>query len=76
MTPYRNTNRNSNIESYQIFEDSILVAFKSGKHRNYLYDHQTPGKLIVEQMKILAISGRGLNSYISSVVRARYSKKW
>ena len=76
MTPYRNMNGNSNIDSYRISEDSIHVVFKSGIKRNYVYNHQTPGKVIVDQMKALAISGSGLNTYISTVVKARYAEKW
>lgn len=76
MTPYRNLNGSSNIHSYQISEDSIHVVFKSGRQRNYVYNHQTPGKMIVDQMKFLAISGSGLNAYISSIVKSRYAEKW
>lgn len=76
MTPYRNLNGNSSIDSYQISEDSIHVVFKSGRQRNYVYNHLTPGKMLVDQMKALAISGRGLNAFISTVVKTRYAEKW
>lgn len=76
MTPYRNLNGNSSIDSYQISEDSIHVVFKSGRQRNYVYNYQTPGKMIVDQMKTLAISGSGLNAYISTAVKTRYAEKW
>lgn len=76
MKPYRNLNGNSNIVSYEITEDSIQVVFKSGAQRNYLYNYVSPGRDIVEKMKVLAEQGHGLNSYISSTVKDRYAKKW
>ncbi|MCA0447998.1 MAG: hypothetical protein LCH54_17410 [Bacteroidetes bacterium] len=76
MKPYRNVNGNSNIVSYEITEDSIHVVFKSGAQRNYLYNYTSPGRAIVEVMKVLADQGHGLNTYISSTVKTRFSKKW
>ncbi|AMN46058.1 hypothetical protein ACG33_02815 [Steroidobacter denitrificans] len=76
MTPYRNLNGNSNVVSYEATEESILVVFRSGTYRNYLYDANRPGKTVVERMKILAAQGRGLNSYIASVVKDSYARKW
>jgi hypothetical protein len=76
MELYQNLSRNSNIVSYQIFEDSIHIVFKSGRYRNYLYTYVKPGRYAVEHMKNLAIQGIGLNSYISSVVKTNYARKW
>lgn len=76
MTPYRNLNGNSNIASYEATEDSITVVFKSGSCRSYRYDYSRPGKSIVERMKSLAAQGYGLNSYIASVVKDNFSRKW
>ena len=76
MTPYRNLNGTSNVVSYEAKEDSIHVVFKSGTHRNYLYDHSRPGKPMVDRMKALAAQGHGLNSYIGTTVRQNFAKKW
>lgn len=76
MTPYKNLGGDSNIESYEITETSIHVRFKSGRTRNYLYDSSRPGVAIVSTMKRLAAQGQGLNSYIKTVVRSNFSKKW
>ena len=76
MTPYRNLNGSSNVIAYEVTKDSIQVAFKSGRHRNYLYNSVRPGSTMVEKMKQLAAQGHGLNSYISSIVKDRYAKKW
>jgi len=76
MTPYRNLGENSNIVAYEITENTIQVIFRRGRYRNYLYDSVRPGSAAVEKMKILAEQGRGLNAYISSVIKGRYARKW
>ncbi|BFM38214.1 hypothetical protein OLK001_01400 [Synechocystis sp. LKSZ1] len=76
MTPYRNLNGNSNVLEYEATDDSIHVVFKSGAHRNYLYNHVRPGKAMVDRMKALANQGHGLNSYISTTVKSNFAKKW
>lgn len=76
MTPYRNLSGNSDVATYEATEGSIHVVFKSGRFRNYLYNSVRPGQVVVERMKALAAQGRGLNSYISSVVKDRYARKW
>lgn len=76
MKPYLNLNGNSNIVSYDTTDDSIHVVFKSGTHRNYLYNNARPGKAIVDKMKALAAQGHGLNSYISTTVKTSFAKKW
>ena len=76
MTPYRNLGGNSNVVSYEATEEPIHVVFKSGRYRNYLYNSVRPGQIVMERMKALAAQGFGLNSYISSVVKDRYARKW
>lgn len=76
MRLYRNLNGNSNVVSYETTEDSIHVVFRSGTHRNYLYNHIRPGRAVVDRMKALASQGHGLNSYISTTVKSNYAKKW
>lgn len=76
MTPYRNVNGNSNVESYEITDDAIHVRFRSGIHRNYLYNSMCPGKSVVDKMRALAVQGHGLNSYISTTVKSSFARKW
>ncbi|NNM81598.1 MAG: hypothetical protein HKL98_03205 [Burkholderiales bacterium] len=76
MTPYRNLNVNSDIVSYEIAENSIHLVFRSGKHRNVLYDDFRPGKAKVEKMKALARQGYGLHSYIADAVRHDFARSW
>lgn len=76
MEGYENFGGDSNIDSYEISDDRILVVFKSGKERNYLYTYNRPGKYHVDMMKKLAIQGEGLNSYINTIVMKNFESKW
>jgi replicative superfamily II helicase len=76
MSPYKNLSGRSGVLSYDITGDSIVVVFRSGRFRNYLYNNQRPGEQVVNRMKQLAEQGYGLNSYISTTVKTRFARKW
>ena len=76
MTPYKNLGGDSGVEAFDITEASIHVRFRAGSQRNYLYDSTRPGIVVINEMKRLALQGRGLNSFISSTVKGNFSKKW
>lgn len=63
----------SNVEAYEIFEDAIIVKFY-GTSRCYSYSYKRAGIRHVENMKALAIRGRGLNSYINLNCKDLYDK--
>jgi hypothetical protein len=62
MDRYKNLGGNSNVAAYEIGHDSIKVQFFDKS--TYLYTYQSAGAAKVEQMKLLAMNGKGLNSYI------------
>lgn len=66
MEKYKDWDNDSNIESYEIGEDFIIVEFKNGRDRFYKYTYGSAGSSNVEQMKRLAQLGDGLNSFIST----------
>jgi hypothetical protein len=73
MTPYGNLNGSSGITAYEIRARSIVVEFR---HRGkYLYDYAIPGETDVEKMKVLALEGSGLATYINREIRGRYAAK-
>lgn len=74
MERYKNLGGDSGVVGFEIGEDSITVKFSDGWL--YLYDSQRPGKAHVEQMKALAVAGRGLNSYISKTIKKNFARKW
>lgn len=73
MEYYANLGGDSGVRAYEITDTAITVQFRDGAV--YLYNYLSPGRLDVERMKKFAIDGRGLNAYISSVVRKRYARK-
>ncbi len=70
MTHYKGSSTGG-ILSYEIGENKITVKFKDGT--TYLYDYNRPGKELVEEMKRLAVLGKGLTTYINKHVRENYS---
>jgi hypothetical protein len=66
-------NPQSGITAFRIGPDYIRVRF--GSDTVYTYDYDSTGKLRIERMKQLARQGRGLNTYISQVVRDAYAGK-
>jgi hypothetical protein len=74
MIRYRNVQGDSGVTAYSIGDDWIRVQFR-GHDDVYVYDWRRPGREHVEQMKRLAVSGRGLASYISRHVGDNYAAK-
>lgn len=71
MERYRNAGGDSGVYAYEIGADYIEVQF-SGTSRTYTYSYRKAGRNHVEEMKSLARSGSGLNSYINRYVKYLY----
>ncbi|MBP2544537.1 hypothetical protein [Acinetobacter guillouiae] len=69
MERYLDSDGDSGVVAYEIGDTYIRVKF-SGTAKTYTYSYQSAGANRVEDMKGLARSGNGLNSYIM-----RYAKK-
>ena len=52
---YKDLNRDSGVQAYDIGTDSISVQFKD--RHTYLYTYRSAGKYHIERMKVLAIGG-------------------
>ena len=73
MQRYKNQSGKSAIRAYEIYEKSIVIEFRyAGK---YLYNYDQPGPEHVEEMKRLAVEGKGLSTYITQNVRKLFAKK-
>ena len=72
MKDYKGS-ENGGIAGYECDDKSIKLQFKDG--RCYLYTNKKPGKKHVEEMKKLAVSGKGLTTYVNQNVRDNYEKK-
>jgi len=63
MRPYLNLSGNSGVREYEPGPDFIRVQFHSGDL--YLYTYESAGRDNVEEMKRLAVAGKGLSTFIS-----------
>ncbi len=73
MDRYRNLSGSSNVFAYEISDDRVTVQFNDGS--TYLYSNAKTGIRNIEQMKRLAVQGRGLNSFINTQVKKLYEAK-
>lgn len=73
MERYRNIIGDSGVSAYEIGADFIRVQFSTGA--TYLYTYSSAGSVNIEQMKVLAQKGDGLNSFINTRVRKLYARK-
>jgi len=73
MEIYGNLGGDSGVVAYEFDSASIRVKFRDGWI--YTYDYESTGQINVERMKTLASAGRGLNSFISRVVRKNFASK-
>jgi hypothetical protein len=73
MERYRNSGRDSGVDSFEIGDDYIEVKF-TGTFKKYRYSYMRAGRHHVDQMKVLARRGSGLNSYINSNVKFKFDR--
>jgi hypothetical protein len=73
MQPYKNLSGTSGVVAFEAGESHIDIEFQDG-HR-YRYDYAKTGKNEVEIMKSLALTGKGLATFINQSVRERFAQK-
>lgn len=73
MRPYKNLRGNSGVEAFEIEADAIVIRFHGGA--TYRYTHAATGRDEVEEMKMRALAGRGLSTFISQRVGKRYARR-
>lgn len=79
MEIYSNFSGESNVSLYEIGDDHIIVKFKNRSkdgRDTYKYSYSSTGQKNVDHMKLLAISGTGLNTFINKKVKKFYENKW
>jgi hypothetical protein len=70
MTVYKNVSGASGITHYEIDEDYVAVKF-NGEPRVYYYSSVHIPKHHIEKMKMFAVSGKGLATYINKNPQVR-----
>lgn len=73
MERYKNLGGDSGVVAYEFGADSIKVQFRGGDV--YLYTYESTGPNDIDTMKSLALSGQGLNEFISRHVKKRFAAK-
>lgn len=71
MEKYKNRGGDSGVSAFEIGSDYISVKF-NGTSKIYTYSHSRAGRSHVDQMKLLARNGLGLNGYIKKYVNELY----
>jgi hypothetical protein len=69
----KNNSGTSGVEFYEIENKDIIVQFIDGSI--YKYTYNSAGEAAVEKMKELAMSGKGLTTYINQYVKDKYEAK-
>lgn len=72
MKTYKNLSGKSGVVTYEIGRTFIKIKF-AGDPKVYTYNYERPGKVIVEEMKSLALKGRGLSDFILDEVGANFA---
>jgi hypothetical protein len=70
---YSDLSGQSGVTAYEVLPDGIKVQFSGGPV--YLYTYASAGQACIEAMKQAALAGRGLATYISRYVKARYAAR-
>lgn len=73
METYKNLGGDSGILYFEIGSDYIRVEFDD--EAIYTYTYASAGEYNIEEMKKIATSGEGLNSFINKYVRKKYASK-
>jgi hypothetical protein len=69
----KNNSGTSGVEFYEIENEDIIVQFIDGNI--YRYSYKSAGVEAIEEMKRLAMAGKGLTTYINKYVKDKYESK-
>ncbi len=72
MKPYKDSDNDSNIEAYEYGDNWITIRFKDDSE--YDYSDEVVSHYVLNQMKLLADEGDGLNTFINKN-KTRYKSK-
>jgi len=73
MKKYKNLSGKSAVAEYEVAKDSVTIGFKNCS--TYIYTNQSAGSGNISQMKILALAGKGLSTFIDANVKEAFSRK-
>jgi len=70
---YKNLGGKSTVARFEIEKDAMNVKFAD--HSAYRYTNQSAGPENIAKMKSLALTGKGLGTYIEAHVKDRFERK-
>lgn len=70
---YKNVSGDSKVSKFEIKKDALTVRFTD--HTVYRYTNQTAGPENISKMKELALSGKGLGTFITANLKDRFLRK-
>jgi hypothetical protein len=74
VQPYGNLSGDSGVVAFELGARSVIIQFRDGW--KYQYTAASAGAHAIEEMKRLAVAGRGLSTFISQGVRDGYARKF
>jgi len=73
MKSYKNVSGKSTVAMYELAKDFVTVRFAS--QEVYRYSNQSAGRENVGKMKVLALAGKGLGTFIENNVKDKFARK-
>jgi len=70
---YKNASGKSTVATYQLMKDAVTIGFAS--HEKYIYSNQSAGSENVTKMKVLALAGKGLGTFIENNLKEKFARK-
>lgn len=70
---YKNLSGDSIVDQYELAKDGVTVRFKNCSV--YRYTNQSADPENISKMKELAVSGKGLGTFIETKLKGRYLRK-
>ena len=70
---YKNLSGKSTVARYEIMKDGMTIRFAD--HSVYIYTNQTADPTNISKMKVLALAGKGLGTFIDANVKDRFLRK-
>jgi hypothetical protein len=73
MKRYQNLSGKSEVSTYELLKDAVTISFKD--HSKFIYSNQSAGRENVSKMKVLALAGKGLGTFVTTTLKDRAARK-
>lgn len=73
MKRYQNLSGKSEVATYELLKDAVTLSFTN--RSKYIYSNQSAGRENVSKMKVLALAGKGLGTFVATNLKDRAARK-